>query len=273
MAEASIDVEVSGFSDMSSEDEMPKIKSAVVVSQNNNTYEKVLASDGLIGSICGNPAIKYLVKQEGTFKEVVQLALGYIDTLPSSTKPQLLISAGSYDLIPMNAHITHNSTAGQEHVVKKGILRQITKQIRILADTIHERGGQLAVASLIPCPRYQCPINGANKKHPHFQNLISDLYVEINQVIYDVNVECKSAFPNLKSAVEVSRGQASTYPHRKQKKIETTKFDKNLIIPKENIQKKLLEMAMKNLIFMEENREKIRKRKAPQRGGSSKKKC
>ena len=64
----------------------------------------------------------------------------------------------------------------------------------------------------------------------------------------------------------------SKYFDRKQKKIETTKYDKDLIKPNEDNQKKLLEMAMKNLIFMEENRSKIRKRKAPQRGESSKKK-
>lgn len=272
MAESYIDVEVSGFSDTSAEEDQPKIKSAVVVPKKKYAFEKILASDGLIGSTCDNPAIKYLVKEAGTFKEVVQLALGYIDTLPSTTNPQLFISAGSYDLLPMNANITHNSTAGQEHIVKRGIVKQMTKQIRILADTIHGRAGQLAVASLIPCPRYQCPIKGANKNHPHFQKLISDIYVELNQVIHDVNLECKSFFPNLKSVVEVSRGKASTYPYRKQKKIETAKYDKDLIKPNEDNQKKLLEMAMKNLIFMEENRSKIRKRKAPQRGESSKKK-
>lgn len=248
-----LDIEVSGFSctDSSGDEE----KNTKRLDKGDKNLVRIIVTDGLIGLDCNDKRVKYFAKEGGNFKQVAKLALDYMDSLPSAMKPHVLISAGNYDLMPdkMGLKPTLNTTQLEE--VKDRVKQQISREIVILAELINEAGGKLAVASLLPCPKTQCPNSGNLKKYPEISKIISDLYVEMNDKIYSINKKFKSSFSNLKSGLEVSRKPIQLYVGRRQKKIELQKFNGDKITPCPNYQSKLRKMAINTLIYLHKTKD------------------
>ena len=254
-----LDAEVSGFSELSEKEQVQpaknKMKSVVRVVNEDEKIKYILASDGQIGEEGKITKIKYLCKPGGSLNEVASMALQYMDTLPNHVQPLLMISAGHTDIDPEYADINSKTISkdGSEERLEEDINMKFRRELQTLKEIVQERGGILAVTSIIPCPRTQCFMKGINRRNQRIQRLLSRLYVSLNNYIFGFNRSDGVFTPNIKSVVEVSRISGGLYKYREQKVIVSSKFEQNLKTPRKDTQKRLMKMVEDGLVNLKKN--------------------
>ena len=281
MDEIILDAEVSDLSISSDEEEKAgKIRSVVHKVRSESDLKYILVSDETIGSKCQAEEIIFISKPRAVFRDLAGLGLKYLDTLPINVIPMVMVQGGNEDIDP--GQLSANNSLSKENLVKK-----LEKEIKSLADVVQERGGLLAVTSLIPCPKTQVYVKekraltkeevGEEQKKENRAKAMQKLLLEMNNKIIEINKLNGAYTPNLKSVVEVTgraakRGQKKgkkNIPEHKmkrvekkpkeleQKRIKTTLYQPDMRTPKPECQQKMMSMAINSLKHMKSNRWKM----------------
>ena len=224
-----------------------KIKS-VAVPKKQPIY--LIATDGIIGEECLDRKTHFICLKGETFGKVSERVINYIQKTPKNKELRVLISAGNKDISNDNKYIEQNIINGESDNIIKEILENFTKEIEILDKEVASLGGRLVITSLIPRPKEQCPNNGINKEKPILLKTLSNLFVKVNQIIYDFNKRKGNDFPNLKSRCErTGTKRSKTANDHQQNKIINSKFEDGINL-KNSVKSKLMVECLNHLKFL-----------------------
>ena len=225
-----------------------KIKS-VAVPKKQPIY--LIATDGIIGEECLDRKSHFICLKGETFGNVSARVINYIQKTPRNKELRVLISAGNQDISNENKYIEQNIINGKNDNIIKEILENFKKEMEILDKEVARVGGRLVIASLIPRPKEQCPNNGINKERPILLETLSNLFVKVNQIIYEYNKKKGNDFPNLKSRCErTGTKRSKTANDQQQNKIIISKFEEDGINLKNSVKSKLMVECLNHLKFL-----------------------
>ena len=202
---------------------------------NLDTYTKVIASDGLIGTLPESEIhkIMYLHVPDGNIEQVAEKAFEYIEG-NKNKKIVLLFSAGSFNSFTFNSDDYFNAPQSYLDTLL-GELTSKTESVFVrLTNVLNNAEGKLVIATLIPLP-FMLTLKKSDKK------FMSSCYLSVNQIIREFNSKANVSTPFLREVVEYRRG---IIPDTNQRKFGHKKFYVDDYHLNSNTQKKMMEKCV-----------------------------
>ena len=181
-----------------------------VVMQKTVHYQSVLIHDGVLQSnMRDHEQVTTIQHKSYTLDDFINSIEEDLKTLPYQTPPAILISAGHED-ISRHGMVKEFPFSENNKSKRLGeIGDEIARKFRRLNDIVKNNNGKLVIANLIPRPIDQSYEHRRGIKQS-LQDFLSRLYVRINKVIQEINMENGLQTPPFQKWLEKSVKQKTS---------------------------------------------------------------
>lgn len=214
-----------------------------VVMQKTVHYQSVLIHDGVLQSnMETHHQVTTIQYKNYTLDNIINSIEDDIKNMPYQRPPAILISAGHED-ISRHGIVKEYPFSESNKLKRLGEIEEvIASKFRRLNEIIKNKNGKMVIANLIPRPIDQSYEHRKGIKQS-LQDFLSRLYIRINKVIQEINMENGLQTPPFQKWLEKSVKQKTS----NQKKIYKTRYEADLVHPTQEVVKKIENVIYKIL--------------------------
>ena len=154
--------------------------------------------------------------------------------------PAIVLIPGNESISARGYGLLNSNVKGKEEVLAGYMVEDFMEAVCEIVDIVKSSGGKIMITPVIPRPTEQC--YSRNSGTPvNIQELLSEVYVEVNIRIRKMNQDNRVQTPPIDTYLEKGR----KYKNRKQKMIDTIRYQQDMITPDSKSQLKISTTVIK----------------------------